>query len=90
MVQTNHPTAASDALSRQQTPLASIPEVASEFGLTPWFLYELIRQRKLPPGVVVRLGPRTTRINRSRWMAFIDSGGLVRAERKGRCRTFIR
>lgn len=56
--------------------LAPVPEVAVESGLTSWTVYELIRQDRLPPGIVVRFGPRTTRINRAKWKEFVEAGGL--------------
>lgn len=74
MLRTN---AAADSPTHGQPPLASVPELAFEYGLPPWFVYELIRKNKLPAGVVVRLGPRTTRISRAKWAAFIEDGGLA-------------
>jgi predicted DNA-binding transcriptional regulator AlpA len=69
-------TAANPTEARRTSPLATVPEIASEFGLTAWHAYELIRQGKLPQGIVVRFGPRTTRINRARWSEFVEQGGL--------------
>lgn len=65
--------------SLSQPLLAPIPKIARPYGLKPWFVYELIRQDKLPPGVVVRFGPRTTRINCAKWAEFVEAGGLEQA-----------
>ena len=59
---------------RQGRRLATVTEAAPLFGVEPKQLYYLIRERIVPPGVVVRLG-RQIRINRERAREWIENGG---------------
>lgn len=55
--------------------LLDVSAAAELMDLTSWTLYELIREGRLPPGVVVRLGGRRIRINERALTSWLEQGG---------------
>lgn len=56
-------------------PLASVKQIAAEYGIRLWDLHQKIRSNQVPRGVVIRFGPRRIFINRERWAEWLDAGG---------------
>ena len=56
----------------------TIPEAASQLGLSPQAMYRMVREQILPGNLVVRLGRRKIRIKRRALEEWIEQGGGVK------------
>jgi len=54
--------------------LASVQEIADEYGLAAWAIYHKIRQQIIPKGVYMRFGPKRVLIHRERWDEWLAAG----------------